>query len=164
MVIGNYKIEAMRMLVVLFCLLGSLMLSGQSGKLTIHGRVENNNRTLSLVDYEIYKNNEVYQKGQTQKNGNFKIELDLGYIYSVAFHKEGYIDKSVAIIGKSDSTINGKFFFQLDLELFKVGEETEDETMLPPVAKLYISKEDEGFRFDKKYVNWSSEEYKEEVE
>ena len=149
----------MKLLITLFVSLASIMVTAQEGELTLHGRVENNNSMLSFVDFEIYQDNEMHYKGQTQKNGSFKIELELGHIYSVAFHKPGYINKSVAIIGKGDSTINGKFFFQLDLELFRIDQEVSDETMLPPVAKLYIHDQDEGFRYDKKYVNWMSEEY-----
>jgi len=131
----------------------------QEGTLTVHGRVENNQSTISFVDIEIYRDNQIFYTGQTLRNGSFKIDLELGHVYDVAFSKEGFVEKSVAVIGKGDSTINGRFFFQLDIELFRVDQDVVDETMLPPVAKLYILDESEGFRFDKKYVKWISNKY-----
>lgn len=131
----------------------------QDGKLTLHGRVENERNTISYVDIEIYRDNELYFSGQTQRNGSFKIDLDLGHIYNVNFNKEGFIDKSIGVISKLDSTISGRYFFQLDIQLFRVDQNVVDETMLPPVAKLYIRDESEGFRYDKKYVKWISDHY-----
>lgn len=149
----------MRLLSLFFALFLFIPSDAQEGTLTIHGRVENEKSTLSFVNVEIYRDNEIFYTGQTLRNGNFKIDLELGHVYDVSFSKEGFIDKSVAVIGKSDSTINGRFFFQLDIELFRVDQEVVDETMLPPVAKLYILDKDKGFRFDKKYVKWISGEY-----
>ena len=132
---------------------------GQEGMLTLHGKVQNKNAGISLVDIEVYRNNEVYYQGKTLRNGSFKVDLELGFIYNIAFMKEGFVEKSVDVIGKADSTIVGRYFFQIDIELFKVNQNEVDETMLPPVAKLYIKEEEEGFRYDKKYVKWISNEY-----
>lgn len=140
-------------------LTGTSILYAQSGKLTLHGVVENESVVVDQTDIEIYKNNELLRTLKTERNGSYKLELDLGSIYSVAFSKEGYVDKSVAVIAKSDSTIEGRYFFQLDIELFRVDQDVKDESMLPPVAKLYIKDEEMGFRYDKKYVKWMAEEY-----
>lgn len=149
----------MRILFFLLGIFSGLLSVGQQGTLTIHGRIENESKLLSYVDFEIYRDNELFHSGQTLRNGSFKIDLALGHVYNVAFRKEGYVEKSVAVIGATDSTINGRYFFQLDLELFRVNQEVVDETMLPPVAKLYILNQDEGFRYDKKYVKWISNKY-----
>lgn len=140
-------------------IIGALNLVAQSGKLTLHGIVENNSAAVDNANIEIYKDNELVETFKSQRNGNYKLELDLGSIYSVAFSKEGYVNKSVAVIAKSDSTIEGRYFFQLDIELFRVDQEVMDESMLPPVAKLYIKDEEMGFRYDKKYVKWTAGEY-----
>ena len=146
--------------IFLFSMLFSLgSVSAQSGKLTLHGIVENESVAIGFADIEVYKDNEVFFTGKTQRNGAFKLDLDLGSIYSVAFSKNGYVDKSVAVIAKADSTIEGRYFFQLDIELFRVDQNVTDESMLPPVAKLYIHDEDMGFRYDKKYVKWVAGQY-----
>ncbi len=145
---------------ILFLLLFSFgTISAQSGKLTLHGVVENESVAVGFADIEVYKDNEVFFIGKTQRNGSFKLDLELGSVYSVAFAKRGYVDKSVAVIAKSDSTIEGRYFFQLDIELFRVDQNSIDESMLPPVAKLYIRDEDMGFRYDKKYVKWVAGQY-----
>lgn len=136
-------------------------LIAQSGTLTLHGIVESQTSSIGFVDIEVYQDNELLKKLTTQHNGSFKLDLELGSIYSVAFSKDGYVNKSVGVIAKTDSTIEGRYFFQLDIELFRIDEEIADETLLPPVAKLYIKDQDMGFRYDKKYVKWMSEEYKE---
>tara|TARA_R110000868_G_scaffold96405_1_gene265251 strand:- start:1079 stop:1567 length:489 start_codon:yes stop_codon:yes gene_type:complete len=156
---NQIKIAKMKFLLFLIGTLSSLLIVGQQGTLTLHGKVENESQTLSYVDFEVYKDNEVFYKGQTMRNGSFKIDLDLGHVYNVAFSKDGYVEKSVAVISASDSTITGRYFFQMDLELFRVEQDAIDETMLPPVAKLYIIDENEGFRYDKKYVKWISNKY-----
>ena len=43
-------------------------------------------------------------------------------------------------------------------------EEEIDETILPPVVKLYIKDQTTGFAYDKKYVKWVAEKYEEELE
>ena len=144
----------------LFLLLfASGAVSAQSGRLTLHGVVENELVPVGFADIEVYKDNEVFFNGKTQRNGSFKLDLELGSVYSIAFAKNGYIDKSVAVIAKTDSTIEGRYFFQLDIELFRVDQNVLDESMLPPVAKLYIRDEDMGFRYDKKYVKWVAGQY-----
>lgn len=142
-----------------FLLIGSLNLIAQSGKLTLHGVVENQSYGVDQTNIEIYQDNELLDALKTERNGSYKLELDLGSIYNVSFSKEGYVKKSVAVIAKSDSTIEGRYYFQLDIELFRVDQELLDESMLPPVAKLYIKDEEMGFRYDKKYVKWMSGEY-----
>ncbi len=149
---------------IFFTLLSALfvnILVAQSGKLTLHGRVENGTSGVPYTSFEVYKDNESFDKGTTMKNGAFKLDLELGSVYNIAFSKEGFVRKSVDIIAKSDSTIEGRYFFQIDIELFKVSQDEVDETLLPPIAKLYIREANEGFRFDKKYVNWTAGEYKE---
>lgn len=49
----------------------------------------------------------------------------------------------------------------MDLELFKVNSDRLDETMLPPVAKLYIKEPNKGFTYDKDYVKWVSNHFEE---
>ena len=66
--------------------------------------------------------------------------------------------------GQTPTTISGRYFFQLDIEIFKEDDEELDETVLPPVAKLYIKDQTTGFTYDKKYVKWVSEKYEEELE
>lgn len=151
----------MKIFLTLFSVLFFNLLVAQSGKLTLHGRVENGPKGVPYTSFEVYKNNEVFDRGVTMKNGAFKLDLELGSIYNIAFSKEGYVKKSVDIIAKSDSTIEGRYFFQIDIELFRVSQDEVDETLLPPIAKLYIREANEGFRFDKKYVNWVAGEYKE---
>ena len=143
--------------------LSSLSLVAQKGTITIHGKTEHKDSPIAGVSMEIYKDNELYKETSTYRNGSFKVDLPLGHIYNVTFKKEDYIEKSVAVITKSDSTINGRYFFQLDISLFKETDEEEDESILPPVAKLYIKNEDEGFKYDKKYVRWVADRYKDEL-
>ena len=131
----------------------------QTGKLTIHGRVENENATIPYVSVAVVQNNELVKELVTLRNGSYRLDLDLGSVYNIEFTKEGFVGKSVAVIGKADSTINGRYFFQLDVEIFRLDQEDIDETMLPPVAKLYIKSEEEGFTYDKKYVKWISNHY-----
>ena len=70
------------------------------------------------------------------------------------------------MVAKADSSISisGRFFYQLDIELFKEEDEVVDETVLPPAAKLYINEQLTGFTYDKKYVKWVAKKYKEERE
>ena len=149
----------MKLFCGIFMLLMFSSAVAQKGKLTLHGKVKNESRIVGETKMEVYKNNEMYLSTMSQKNGSFKLDLPLGSIYSITFKKEGYIDKSIAVVGKSDSTINGRYFFQLDIELFKVGQESFDESLLPPVAKLYLKTQSTGFKYDKKYVRWIANEY-----
>lgn len=148
-------------IVLFFSCMGLL---AQTGKITLHGKTKYKKSIVADVNMEIYQDNVLYKETKTYRNGSFKIDLPLGHVYSVTFKKEDYIEKSVAVITKSDSTIRGRYFFQLDIVLFKDGEDEEDESMLPPVAKLYIKNKNEGFKYDKKYVRWVAEEYEEEIE
>jgi len=136
-------------------------LSAQTGRLTLHGRVKNGARIVNDATIEVYKNNELFIETKNQRNGSFKLDLTLGKIYSVTFKKKGYIDKSVAVIAKSDSTIRGRYFFQLDIELYRLDQEGQDESVLPPAAKLYIKTKDGGFKYDKKYVRWVANAFEE---
>lgn len=143
----------------------SAILIAQTGRLTVYGKVQHKKSVLKGVKLEVYQDNELFKTLENTPNGSFKLELPMGSVYSVTYTKPKYIEKSVAILTKAaDSTINGRFFYQLDIELFKEDDDEEDETMLPPVAKLYIKDSDSGFKFDKKYVKWVAEEYEEELE
>ena len=159
--VENEMMKKVRVVFLVSILIISSGLTAQSGMLTLHGIVENESSSIGFVDIEVYKDNELLEASMTQRNGSFKLDLELGSIYSVDFSKSGYVHKSVGVISKADSTIEGRYFFQLDIELFRIDQEVIDATMLPPVAKLYIKDEEMGFRFDKKYVKWMSDEYKE---
>ncbi|MBL4708101.1 MAG: hypothetical protein JKY48_06640 [Flavobacteriales bacterium] len=149
----------------LFFISLGLMAQYQLGRLTVYGKVKHKTGIVGNVNLEVYKDNELSKELVNYKNGSFKLELPLGSIYSITFKKEGYIEKSVAVIAKTDSLnrVNGRFFFQLDIELFKSEENSVDESILPPVAKLYIKNQNSGFKYDKKYVKWVAEEYEEEL-
>jgi hypothetical protein len=127
----------------------------------LHGRVVNNGSTVGYVDIEIVKDNDTIMEVSTQRNGGYKINLDLGSQFNIAFSKKGYIKKTVSVIGISAEEVGGRYFYQLDIELIKTEEDRVDETMLPPVAKLYIKDPDDGFTYDKKYVKWVADEYEE---
>jgi len=141
-------------------LLFFLSANAQNGKLTLQGRVENENIRLPDVVIEVYKDNELYLRDTTERNGAYKVDLKLGSVYNVSYMKEGYVKKSIGVIGKSEAVKQGRYFFQLDIELFRVGQETVDETILPPAAMLYLVDEKSGFAYDKRYVKWISGEYK----
>tara|TARA_R110000868_G_scaffold57616_2_gene177984 strand:- start:138 stop:614 length:477 start_codon:yes stop_codon:yes gene_type:complete len=138
----------------------------QTGSLTIYGIVVHNKSTLKNVKIEVYKDNELQQETENLSNGSFKLTLKLGSVYNVSFLKNDYIQKSIAVVAKTDSSISisGRFFYQLDIELFKEDDGVIDETALPPAAKLYINDASTGFTYDKKYVKWVAKRYKEESE
>ena len=137
----------------------------QTGRLTAYGRVQHNKSIVKDVKIEVYKDNKLYIETKNTFNGSFKVEMPMGSVYSISYSKDTYISKSVAVLTKAqDSTINGRFFYQLDIELFKEEDDKEDETLLPPVAKLYIKDINSGFKFDKKYVRWVADEYDEKIE
>ena len=146
---------------ILCVLLFSSGIYAQNGRLTLHGRVENRTSAVGFVQIEVYRDNEVFYEGTTQKNGAFKLDLELGSIYNIDFSKNGFVNKAVGVIAKSDSAMsfNGRYFFQIDIELFKINQEDIDQTMLPPVAKLYMVDPESGFHYDKKYVRWVSGEF-----
>jgi hypothetical protein len=152
---------SMKLSLFLICLSISYSTFSQSGKLTIHGRAENESQVVPFVTIEVIKDNEIVSQFVSLRNGSYKIDLVLGSVYNLSFKKDGYVEKSIAVIGVSDSTIDGRYFFQLDVELFRFDQEEMDETMLPPVAKLYIKNENSGFTYDKKYVKWISNQYEE---
>jgi len=161
LLIGRIK-SAMKYFLSILCLFYfSTEIFAQTGKLTLHGRVENKTSSVGYVDIEVYKDNEIFYEGTTQKNGGFKLDLALGAIYNISFSKDGYIKKSVGVIAKTDSTISlsGRYFFQIDIELFKVSQTEIDQTILPPVAKLYMVDPKSGFHYDKRYVRWVSGEF-----
>lgn len=143
-------------LTIFFCLTAI----AQSGRLTLHGRMVEGNNTIPNVSIEVIKDNEIIYEGFSQKNGSYKINLPIGAVYNIAFQRDGYVTKQVGVIAvHPDEDISGSYFFQLDLELFKIGAEELSETILPPVAKLYIEKKEDGFTFDKNYVKWVAGEY-----
>lgn len=152
----------MRILIIISFFLSAFDTLAQStGRLTLHGKVKYRNIIVKEVDIEIRKDNEIVKQFKNLRNGAYKLELDLGHVYNIAFSKNGYIEKSVAVVAKADSVtrINGRYFFQLDIELFKLSEAGQDESMIPPVAKLYIKNQQTGFTYDKKYVKWVAGHY-----
>lgn len=151
---------------LLFLLVSLACGAQQTGTLTIHGKVQYKKSLLNGVRIEVYKDNQLQQEIESLKNGSFKLDLKLGSIYNITFLKNEFIEKSVAVVAKADSSvaINGRFFFQLDIVLFKEGDGQTDETVLPPVAKLYIKDSETGFTYDKKYVKWVSGEYESAIE
>ena len=150
-------------LFLLICFNGNAQ---QTGSLTVYGKIKHHKATLNEVKIELYKDNKLQQEIENLRNGSFKLNLKIGSVYSVAFIKDNYVKKSVAVVAIADSstTISGRYFFQLDIELYKEDDEEVDETILPPVAKLYIKNQTTGFTYDKKYVKWVAEKYKEENE
>lgn len=157
----------MRIIILLFILLTSLGVNAQqTGSLTVYGKMKYKRTVINGVGIEVYKDNELIQEFHNLKNGSFKMKLLLGSVYNITYRKAGYVEKSVAVVAKLDSAmkINGRYFFQLDIELFKEDDHLVDETMLPPVAKLYIKDQITGFKFDKKYVKWVAEKFEEELE
>lgn len=145
----------------LLILVSAFSFAQTSGRLTLHGKVKHKKSVINSVFIEIYKDNELMKTADNMRNGAFVMQLDLGSVYNISFSKKGYIAKSVAVVAKADSstTIKGRYFFQLDIELFKEEDHEEDESILPPVAKLYIKDESKGFRYDKKYVRWVAGHY-----
>lgn len=146
---------------ILFTFISVGLFSQATGKLTLHGKIKHRNSVVNDVQIEIYKDNEVVKRFSNLKNGAYKLELYLGHVYNVTYSKDGYVNKSVAVVAKTDSTtrINGRYFFQLDIELFRLDEADEDESIIPPVAKLYIKDQKNGFTYDKKYVKWVAGHY-----
>ena len=137
-------------------------LLAQTGRLTLNGRMVDGDKNIPAVSIEVIKDNEIIYEGSSQKNGSYKIDLPLGAIYNIAFIKDGYITKQVGVITTHpEEDISGTYFFQLDLELFKIRPEEVEETILPPVAKLYIKDKEKGFTYDKNYVKWVAEHYEE---
>ena len=154
----------MRSLLSLLLILCSFSLFSQTGRLTLHGRMVEGRGTVPNVSIEVIKDNQIIYEGKSQNNGSYKIDLQLGAVYNIAFIKDGYVTKQVGVIAMhpdEDEDISGMYFFQLDLELFKVEAEQVEETVLHPVAKLYIKDKNKGFVYDKDYVKWAAGEYKE---
>lgn len=150
----------MRYLVLIAAFFVSSLLNAQSDLLILHGKIVNLGKTVPLVNYEVIQDNEIIMEGTTLQNGSFQIKLELGSVYDITFSKEGYITKQVGVIAKyPEQDITGKYFFQMDLELYRVDEDRLDETMLPPVAKLYIKEPAKGFTYDKDYVKWVSSQF-----
>lgn len=134
----------------------------QTGRLTLHGRMVDGRNTVPAVSIEVIKDNEIIYEGYSQKNGSYKIDLPLGAVYNIAFQKDGFITKQVGVIAKHPKEdISGTYFFQLDLELFKVDSSDVEDSILPPVAKLYIKEKENGFTYDKDYVKWVAERFEE---
>ncbi len=149
------------LLSILSFLLVSTVLA-QSGRLTLHGRMVQGDKTVPNVSIEVIKDNQIILESFSQKNGSYKIDLPLGSVYNIAFLKDDYITKQVGVIATHPTEdISGMYFFQLDLELFKVDSADVAETILPPVAKLYIKEKEKGFTYDKDYVKWVAEHYEE---
>jgi len=147
----------------MFLSLGLLIFTGlfsQEGILRLFGRMENKGSMIADVEIEVIKDNQIIREGKTNQNGSYKLDLELGAVYNIAFQKEGYITKQIGVVGvHPEKKLTNTYTFQLDLELFTVEEGEGDDTMLPPVAKLYIENVDEGFIYDKQYVKWVADEF-----
>jgi hypothetical protein len=151
---------------IILLILPFTVLLAQSGKLMLHGRVVHEKKPLEDVTIELITSEaDTVRSFKTPRNGSYKVIVPLGTVYSITFKKAGYLPKSVGVIGFSpnDKPIDGRYFFQLDIELYSEGEE-QDETMIPPVAKLYIEDPEKGFTYDKQYLKWVQDEYKDLVE
>ena len=113
----------------------------QTGSLTIHGLVLHKQSISKAVKIEAYKDNELQQAAENLSSGSFKLTLELGSVYNVSFFKSGYIEKSIAAVAKTESSISisGRFFYQLDIELFKEGDGNVDETAHCNLRPSYTS-------------------------
>jgi hypothetical protein len=149
-------------LVMLMCL--TAFSQEEAGTLRLYGRMESNGKMIPDVSIEVIKDNQIIYEGKNEPNGSYKLDLELGAVYNVAFQKMGYITKQVGVIAiHPDKELTETYVFQLDLELLELHSGEEDNTVLPPVAKLYIKDADKGFTYDKQYVKWVATKY-EEVE
>ena len=152
----------MRLLLLGLSILFCLTASSQEGMLRLHGRMESNGTMIPGVSIEVIKDNQIIYEGKTDEKGNYKLDLELGSVYNIAFIKDGYVTKQVGVIAiHPDAELTKSYAFQLDLELFKEDSDKADKTLLPPVAKLYIKDVDKGFTYDKQYVKWVATEFKE---
>ncbi|MBD98393.1 MAG: hypothetical protein CMO34_01000 [Verrucomicrobia bacterium] len=155
-----YKLHNMRTVLLLLFVGSSSILFAQKGVLTLQGRVENQKVRIPNVVIEVYKDNELFLTDSTERNGVYKVDLDLGSVYNVSFKKKGYVRKSIAVVGQSEKIEQGRYFFQLDIELFRLDQEGLDHSVLPPAAMLYLVDDKTGFAYDKRYVKWISGEYR----
>lgn len=163
----NVKKKVITISLFLVALFVNESLFAQNGVLMLHGKVVNKGSSLGGVTVEIISDQvDTIRTFTTPNNGSYKVNVPLGTVYSISFYKEGYVTKSIGVIGKAlrEVNIDGRYFYQLDIELYLEGNDREDETMIPPVAKLYIEDPKKGFTFDKQYVKWVQEEYREILE
>jgi hypothetical protein len=145
--------------ILLLILIGNSAIA-QNGSLTIHGRVENENKSVKETRIELIKDNELVKEFTNNVNGSYKVRLELGSIYNITFYKEGYVSKTIGVIAKTpDSLLVGQFFFQLDVDLFNINEPDTSEVVFPDVAKLMLKGAKEGFVYDKQYVRWITGEF-----
>lgn len=151
----------MKYIYTLLLILFSALIFAQTGTLTIHGRVENENSKVKDVRIEIVKDNQLVDEFVNNVNGSYRLQLDLGSIYNVTFYKDGFVTKTIGVIAKTpDSLLSGQYFFQLDVDIFVVTDSDQHETVFPDVAHLVLKGQEEGFVYDKTYVRWISSEYK----
>lgn len=149
-------------LILLLTISGSIY--AQTGTLTIHGRVENENTKVKDVNIEIVKDNQLLDEFTNNANGSYKVRLELGSIYNITFTKEGYVTKTIGVIAKTpDSLVTGVYFFQLDIDVFTL-EDEDPQTVFPDVAQLILKGEKQGFVYDKQYVRWITGEFEEKKE
>jgi len=145
----------MRLVFSIMILLMGFNSFAQNGMLRLYGRMEENGKVISDVAIEVIKDNSIIYEGETEKNGTYKLDLELGSVYNIAFQKEGYITKQVAVVAvHPEKVLSATYVFQLDLELFLIDSTDGANTVLPPVAKLYIKDVEKGFTYDKQYVKW----------
>ncbi len=154
----------MRFILSIIIVLSLQSAYAQDGFLRMYGRVEEGSTVLKDVTIEVIKDNKMIKEFKNNVKGAYEISFDLGSIYNVKFLKEGYVTKSIDVIAMTpDLSMSGNYFFQLDIDLFRLGEnpEDEEEVLLPSVAKIYLKDAKEGFIYDQKYVRWISDEYDE---
>ena len=134
----------------------------QVGNLTLYGRVENKGRVLENVSIEIVKDNDSIIQTSAKRNGSYTLSFELGSIYNIAFSKDGYLSKSVEIIGISPEKekVSGRYNYQMDIELQKYKKDDKSETLLSPVVRLVLLNDKKGFVYDSDYSKWAADEYK----
>jgi len=65
--------------------------------LPVGGRVLDGRTKVEGATIRLYKENDLLETYQTEKNGKFKMELDLGAYYTLEVEKDGFITKRIGI-------------------------------------------------------------------
>ena len=65
--------------------------------LPVYGRVKDGKSKVDGAIVRLYKENEIVKTYNTEKNGKFEMELDLGAYYTIEVEKDGYITKRIGI-------------------------------------------------------------------
>jgi hypothetical protein len=83
--------------------------------LPVYGRVKNGKTKVDGATIRLYKENCIVRTYQTEKNGKFEMELDLGAYYTLEVVKEGYITKRIGI-----NTVSKVEFERMDYQPYGV--------------------------------------------